>query len=94
MSSPIIPANSGAGTYTFSLGQNAYAVVVTAGTWASGSVQLNILGPDGATYVSVVTAWAANTFATLSLPSGSYEIVIASASNVNITLSPTGQPAF
>lgn len=70
--------NAAAGTSaTFELKGGAYAFLY-AGTGA-GTVDLNILGPDGSTFVATdLTQITATTgYQTLTLPPGQYQVVIA-----------------
>lgn len=73
--------NKAAGTYLFHLLGGLYALTATA-TWGGGNLALNILGPDGSTYVPVLPAITSNGFATLSLPKGAYEFVGTTASAI------------
>lgn len=66
--------NQAAGTYPFHLIGGLYALTATA-SWGGGNLALNILGPDGTTYVAVLPAITSNGFATLSLPKGAYQFV-------------------
>jgi hypothetical protein len=47
-----------------------------------GTVTVKRLAPDGTTYVTVMTAFSANGYASAYLPSGTYELVIASTTAV------------
>lgn len=69
------------GTYTFRLLGGLYALTVVA-TWGGGNLVMNILGPDGTTYVAVLPAITSNGFAVLSLPKGAYEFVVTTATGV------------
>jgi hypothetical protein len=53
-------------------------------TWGGGSVQLNILGPDNATYLPVTSAaWTANGTAVVFIPPGStLQLVVTTATAV------------
>jgi hypothetical protein len=68
----------------FMLKGGKYAVSCTAGTWGSGSVTLEYLGPDGATYLAVSTGatFAANGYTVVDLPPGDYKWVVASATTI------------
>ena len=71
--------NAAPGTYKFTLLGGRYAATYS-GTGTPGTVDLNILAPDGVTYIkAAMTTIAATTgFQTgLDLPPGSYEVVIA-----------------
>ena len=63
-----------------------YAAVVMA-TWnAVGTVTLSRLAGDGTTLIPVTPAWTANTYAVLELPSGVYQVSIATATNAYIDI--------
>jgi len=51
-------------------------------TWGGGSVTLQKLAADGSTYVTVMTAYAANGYATVYLPRGTYQFTVATASAI------------
>lgn len=65
----------------FALRGGLYAVTVMA-TWGGGSATLQRLANDGSTYVTVLTAFTANGYATVSLPPGTYRLLIATATAV------------
>jgi len=75
-------ANISATPATFALRGGGYGVTVHAGAWNSGSVTLQRLAPDGATDVTVMTAFTADGYASANLPSGTYQLAIASATGV------------
>ncbi len=62
-----------------------YAVTVIA-TWGGGSVTLQRLADDGSTYVTALTAFSANGYATVNLPSGTYQFTIATATAVYVDI--------
>ena len=68
--------NSAAGTSTaFALKGGKYAVIYS-GT-GTGTVDLEVMSLDGATYVKVITQITATTgYATVDLPAGTYQAVI------------------
>lgn len=70
----------------FTLRGGNYAVTVLAGSWSSGSVTLQRLGDDGSTYITCLTAFSANGYATVNLPSGTYQFAIASATGVYVDI--------
>ena len=81
-----IPENSSPGDSTafsninatpaaFRLFGGKYAVSVIASTF--GTVTLEVLGPDGTTYLTALTAFSANGFAVVDLPPGLFKLVIA-----------------
>jgi hypothetical protein len=75
--------NISATTAPFQLHGGRYSAAAVA-TWGGGSAKLQILGPDGATYLSVAstTDFSANGFATVDLPPGQYRFTIATATAV------------
>lgn len=64
----------------FTLRGGQYAVTVHAGVW--GTVTLQRLAADGATLVTCLTAFSADGYATVNLPSGTYSLTIAGATGV------------
>lgn len=78
-------SNVAAGTYgPFTLMGGKYQIAVVAtGTI---SVKLNILGPDGLTYLLAITEITANGFANYDLPPGTYQIVIATSTANYVTV--------
>lgn len=72
----------GSDSAAFSLLGGDYGVSVHAGTWSSGSVVLQRLGPDGSTYIPVLTAFSADGYATVRLPPGTYKIAVTTATGV------------
>lgn len=67
----------------FTLRGGNYGITVHA-TFGGGSVTLQRLAPDGSTFVTVVTAFTADGFASANLPSGTYQIAIATATAVYV----------
>ena len=65
----------------FTLRGGQYGVTVNA-TFGGGSVTLQRLSLDGASLVTVLTAFAAAGYATVNLPSGTYSLTIATATAV------------
>ena len=68
-------SNIGSTTAAFSLSGGVYGVDVIGSTF--GTVTLQKLAADGSTYVTAATAFAANGYATVSLPAGTYKLAIA-----------------
>lgn len=64
------------GPYTVLGGR--YAMAVSA-TWGGGSATLQVLLPDAATYLTVLTAFTADGSALVDLPPGKYKIAVATA---------------
>jgi len=68
-----------ANSVPFNLNGGIYGVTVVAATY--GSVNFDILGPDGTTYVSALNAaFTANGAAVVWLPAGIYKFVVSGAS--------------
>lgn len=65
----------------FTLRGGQYAVTVHA-TWGGGSATLQRLAADGLTYVTCLTAFSADGYATANLPPGTYKFTIATATAV------------
>jgi hypothetical protein len=63
----------------FTLRGGSYGVTAHSSTWGGGSATLQRLAPDGATYVTVLTAFSADGYASVNLPSGTYQLAIATA---------------
>lgn len=78
-------ANISATTGAFLARPGQYSLVVIA-TFGGGSVQLQILGGDGTTWVNVGAAVTANSYNTIILPEGQYQFVITTATAVYIDL--------
>jgi hypothetical protein len=68
-------SNINATTSSFQLYGGEYAVDVIGSTF--GTVTLQRLGPDGSTWLTALTAFAANGTATVDLPPGQYKIALA-----------------
>jgi hypothetical protein len=71
----VLFSNIAATTAAFQLRGGKYGAAVIASTY--GTVTLTVLGPDGTTYLTALTAFAANGYATVDLPQGQYKIAIA-----------------
>lgn len=84
-------SNISATPASFTLRGGNYAVTVTA-TWGGGSMTLQRLATDGATYVTVMTAFSADGFATSNLPNGTYRLLIATATGVYADVTSTVVP--
>lgn len=76
-------SNIAASTADFTLIGGAYGIQVSA-TFGGGSVKLQRKSLDGSTYVSVdsSTDFAANGYANMNLPNGTYRFTIATATAV------------
>jgi hypothetical protein len=75
--------NISANTSGFTLRGGNYGVTVHA-TFGGGTVTLQRLTPDGSTYVTVMTAFSADGYASANLPSGTYRIAVATATAVYV----------
>jgi hypothetical protein len=65
----------------FTLRGGSYGVSAIA-TFSGGSVTLQRLADDGSTFVTCLTAFSANGYASVNLPAGTYQLAIATASAV------------
>ncbi len=76
-------SNIAATTAAFALKGGRYGVAVVA-TFTAGSVKLQTLGPDGATWLSVASAtdFTVAGYGTVDLPPGQYRFTIATATAV------------
>jgi len=81
-------SNISATPASFTLRGGNYGVTVHA-TWGGGSVTLQRLSPDGSTYVTVMTAFAADGYANANLPSGTYQLLVATATGIYIDVVAT-----
>lgn len=73
-------SNIASTTAAFQLAGGWYGVAVI-GT-GFGTVTLQILGPDGTTYLTATTAFSANGYTLLQLPPGSYKFAITTTTAV------------
>lgn len=78
-------ANITATTAAFALRGGLYAVTVHA-TFGGGSVTLQKLAADASTYVTALTAFTADGYATVSLPSGTYKVAVTTATGVYVDI--------
>ena len=78
-------SNISASTAAFALRGGAYGVTAKA-TWGGGSVTLQKLSPDATTYVTVLTAFSADGYASVNLPAGTYRFTIATATAIYLDL--------
>jgi hypothetical protein len=56
-------------------------------TGTAGTITLQILGPDGSTFVTAAS-FTASGFATVDLPAGKYQVAIATATGVYVSVIP------
>ena len=67
----------------FTLRGGLYAVTVMA-TWGGGSVTLQRLAFDNTTYITVIDAFTENGFVTVSVPPGTYRLLVATATAIYV----------
>lgn len=68
---------------SFTLRGGQYAVTAKA-TWGGGSVTLQRLAFDATTYVTCLTAFSADGYATVNLPGGTYRLLVATATGIYV----------
>jgi hypothetical protein len=83
-------SNISATPAAFTLSGGLYGLTVM-GT-GFGTVTLQRLAPDASTYITVLTAFAANGYASVYLPSGTYQLAISSATAVYADLVSIDEP--
>lgn len=72
---------------SFKLVGGAYAMDAIA-SWGGGSLTLQRLGPDGATFITAATALTADgTTGSLALPPGTYRILATTAAGIWVSIS-------
>lgn len=76
-------SNISASTAAFKLRGGNYGVTAKA-TWGGGSVTLQRLSTDGVTYVTVMTAFAADGYASANLPSGTYKLTVVTSTAIYV----------
>lgn len=74
-------SNISANTGNFVLRGGNYGLTCHA-TFGGGSISLQRLAPDNATFVTVITALTADGYASANLPSGTYRLAITTATGV------------
>jgi hypothetical protein len=82
----IVFTNISTTTSPFRLLGGTYGMTATAAAWASGSVTLQILAADQLTWVTALTAFTANSFATVTVPNGIYRLLVASVANAYVSI--------
>jgi hypothetical protein len=75
-------SNISATTASFTLNGGEYGITAACASWGGGTVQLEVLGPDQATWIAAATALSANGFQVIDLPPGSYQLALTNASAV------------
>jgi hypothetical protein len=78
--------NISATSTPFKLTAGLYELTVHAGTWGGGSVTLQRLAADGSTFATAFRAFSADSSATAYVPSGAYQLTIATATDVSADL--------
>ena len=69
----------------FTLYGGTYGVTATA-TWGGGSVTLQMLAPDGVTWITALAAFTANGYGAISLPPGQYRFLVTTATAVFVSI--------
>ena len=69
----------------FTLKGGVYGVSASA-TWGGGSVTLQKLSGDDSTWVTVLTAFTAAGYASVSLPPGTYRLLVATATAIYVEI--------
>lgn len=75
LSSPVLFSNISANPAIFLLAGGSYALECIGSTF--GTVTLQVLGPDGTTYLTAATAFSTNGTSIVSLPAGTYKLALA-----------------
>lgn len=78
-------SNISATTASFPLKGGKYGHAAVA-TWGGGSVTLQVLAPDGTTWLTAATAFSANGFAVIDIPPGEYRYAVATATAVHASI--------
>lgn len=77
--------NKSATTGPFNLMGGQYGVTAI-GTWGGGNAALQKLAADGSTYVTCLTAFTVNGYASVYLPPGQYQLAITTATGVYVDI--------
>jgi hypothetical protein len=77
--------NISATTAAFTLPPGNYGVTAKA-TWGGGNVALQRRAADNSTYVTCLTAFTADGYATVNLPAGTYRFAVTTATAVYLEL--------
>jgi hypothetical protein len=72
----------------FTLRGGNYGITAHA-TWGGGSITLPRLSPDGSTYVTVLAPLTADGYANANLPSGTYQLLVATATAIYVDVVAT-----
>lgn len=82
----VVTGGVGPGTYgPFVLTAGKYAIIWSA-TVGGGNLQLQVLSPDGSTYVNAASAISAVGMTTLDLPDATYQIVVTTSTANNFII--------
>lgn len=74
---------------TFTLGSGRYAIVAVSSAWGGGNIDLQILGPDGSTFVSILSSqFTANGALLVDLPAGTYQFIVTTATGCWASANP------
>jgi hypothetical protein len=84
-------SNISATTAAFSLRGGRYGVEVHA-TFGGGSVTLQRLAADGVTWITAMTAFSADGYASADLSSGSYRLTVVTATGIYADITATDVP--
>ena len=76
-------SNISATPATFTLRGGQYGVTANA-TWGGGTLTLQRLAVDGVSYVTCLTAFTADGYASVNLPSGTYRLLVATATAIYV----------
>ena len=79
-------SNISATTAAFVMRGGVYGVTARSATWSAGSATLQRLAPDAATYVTCLTPFAADGYATVQLPPGTFRMLILTATGVYVDI--------
>lgn len=71
------------GAFYLKGGRYGFAAVAS---WGGGSVELDILGPDGTTWLATAVAFSADGYKTIDVPPGQYRITVDTATGIYISL--------
>ena len=82
--------NISATTSSFNLGGGLYAVTCMGSSF--GTVTLQKLAADASTYITCLTAFSANGYATVYLAKGTYQVAISSTTGVYVDITAIVEP--
>jgi hypothetical protein len=70
----------------FRLRGGSYAMTAHSAAWSAGSATLQRLAPDNLTYVTVLPAFSADGFGSANLPSGTYQLLVATVTALYVDI--------